>query len=164
MARRGSRLVVINSYKNVIDTIGGLVGAVVSNTDVAIAVQPGSLVTTGNQVPIGGKITSIYYSIYAKMTDVDVIGLMDMYWWKNQAGQLTAPVPGNTGISEGKRYIFHEEKGLSGDDGSTPMVVKGVIKIPSRYQRFGNGDELQFRIVSGNSGFFCAKHIYRVIY
>ncbi len=163
---RGRMRAVINSFKNVIDTSGSLTGASVSVTILAVAVQPGNLDTLSNQVPIGGKISAIYYSLYIFSDATEVQNsLVDIYWWKRQEGSLSIPIPGAVGISQSKRWVFHEEKGLSGNRTTgTPMVIKGVLKIPKPYQRFGNGDELQMRILAPIAGFFCAKHIYRVVY
>ncbi len=164
MARGRGMRAVVNSYKNVIDTSGGLSAATVSLTVVGVAVAPGTLVTTSNQIPIGGRVTSIYYSLYIYSDAIETTSpLVDIFWWKRVADSDTIPVPGQTGTSINKRWIFHEEKGLSGNRTTgMPMVIKGVIKIPRAYQRFANGDDFEMRILSPVAGFFCAKHIYRV--
>ncbi len=161
--RRGIRPVV-NSYKNVIDTSGGLTAATVSVTAVATATQPGALTTVSNLVPIGGRMSAVYYSLYIYSDAIESTSpLIDIYWWKRVAGTDTIPIPGSTGTNENKKWIFHEEKGLAGNRTTgMPMIIKGVIKIPPRYQRFANGDDFEMRILAPVAGFFCAKHIYRV--
>lgn len=162
MARRPRA--VLNSYKNVIDTSGSLTGGTTSTTTVALVVQTANLNQNLNEVPVGGRLTSIFYSIYIFSGTTGVPAIVDMYWWKDIGSQLTPPTPGNTGANDLKRLVFHEEKGLAANAGGTPMVAKGVIKIPKSYQRFGLGDAFQFKLLSTVTGTFCAKHIYRVNY
>jgi len=74
------------------------------------------------------------------------------------------PEPGATGGHDNRRWIMHEEKGLAPDvaDGGTPMVFKGVLKIPKGRQRMGADDQLTVRILSEfYAGFFCLKCIYK---
>jgi len=164
--RSAMRLRPVNSYKNVVDTNGSLSGGTVSITPIAVSVNLAVTVATNNHVPVGGRISAIYYSLYlfSDATSIQDI-LMDIFWWKKQADIITSPTPGQTGVSESKRWIFHEEKGLAGNRTTgTPMVVKGVLKIPKPYQRFGIDDKLEMRILAPINGLFCSKHIYRVFF
>ncbi len=164
--RGALRLRPVNSYKNVVDTAGSLAAASVSVTTIAVAVNLGVQVSTSNHVPVGGRISAIYYSLYLASDALETIStLMDIYWWKKQADILTPPTPGGTGASESKRWVFHEEKGLAGNRTTgSMMVVKGVLKIPKSYQRFGIDDKVEMRIFAPVNGLFCSKHIYRVFY
>ncbi len=172
MARRMGRalsLRPVNSFKRVIDTSGALTGASVSVTSVATASTTTSTDPTGSTgVPIGGRLSAIFYSLYVYSDATEIqIPLIDVYWAKWPSSAVTEPVPGNTDISDVKRYIIHEEKGLAGNRTTgQAMVVKGVLKIPKVWQRWALGESLEMRIVTstGVDGFFCAKHIYRVIY
>ncbi len=171
MARgRVSKFTGRDSYKVVQDTEGGLVGGSVSTTDVAIAAELLDFDQRGNEVPIGGKVSAIFYSVYVMVKITSGTPLIDMYWWKNVANNLTPiPTPGNTGVSDFKSWIIHEEKGLASgnEEGGIPMIVKGVLRIPPKMQRFALNDRIQFKLqvtTPGQNGNFCAKHIYKVIY
>ncbi len=164
--RNAMRLRPVNSYKNVVDTNGSLAAATVSVTPIAVSVNLAVTVATNNHVPVGGRISAIYYSLYLFSNATEIQdSLMDIYWWKKQADITTPPTPGQTGASESKRWVIHEEKGLAGNRTTgTPMVVKGVLKIPKPYQRFGIDDKLEMRILAPIAGLFCSKHIYRVFF
>ncbi len=154
----------VQTYKNVIDTSGAITAASVSTTDVAIAVETNGLDQKSNEVPIGGRISAMFVTLYV-FSDTTESGnpLVDVYWWKNPANALTAPTPGNTGASNYKRFIFHEEKGLAGNRTTgSPMIFKGVLKIPRQLQRFSLGDKVQVLVLSPTAGRFCLKTIYRV--
>lgn len=165
MARVG-KFVGRNSYKNVIDTSGSLAPASVSVTTVGVAVDSGSVSQTSNDIPIGAKLSAIFYTIYVYSDSTSSQDPhIDMYWYKRPPQLGTNPTPGNVGSSDLKRYVIHEEKGLAGNRTTgMPMIIKGVLRIPKALARFALGDELQFRILAPIPGFFCSKHIYRVIY
>ncbi len=165
--RRAMSLRPVNSFKRIIDTSGGLTAGAVSTTTVAAASSSTSGDPTGStDVPIGGHLSAIFYSVYVYTDATEAQdATVDMYWWKNPAGALSAPTAGNTDISNAKRWIFHEEKGLAGNRTTgTPMIIKGVMKLPGRMNRFGLGDQVELRIKSISAGFFCAKHIFKIIY
>jgi len=168
MARYRSRALAIrpvNSTKNIVDTEGALVSGLNSVTDVAVGVEVQNYSATSNEVPRGGKISWIFYSVYIFNDTTVSVPLVHLYWWKNIGGVSTLPTAGNTGVSDLKRFIFHEEKGLAGpQSGGTPMIIKGVLKIPPSKQKFGLNDKIQLVINSAEGGDFCAKHIYKVFY
>lgn len=155
-----------NTYKNVIDSSGGLASGTASVTDIAVAVESLNLDQDSNEVPIGGKLSAIFYSLYVFADTTASVPIVDVFWWKNTANQFTQPTPGNTGVDQNKSKVFHEEKGLAGPkDTGVPMVIKGVLRIPPVLQRFGLADRIQMVLESQNvAGDFCAKHIYKVIY
>ncbi len=165
--RRALAIRPVNSTKNIIDTEGALVATTNSVTDVAVGVEVQNYSSTSNEVPRGGRVTSFYYSVFVfANNEASSDNVVDMYWWKNVGGVSTLPTAGNTGTSDLKRFIIHEEKGLAGDlgNGGLPMVVKGVIKVPPSKQKFGLNDKLQLVINSNINGKFCAKQIYKVFY
>ena len=154
----------INSVKHVIDTSGSLVMNVNSTNPVATAVVAPT--SSGlDQVPIGCTISSVFISLYVLGSSGSGSGLIDWYIRKNPGGTQTGgdqPIPGSTGSSALRRFIFHEEKGLAATQDGTPMVFKGVIKIPPRFRRMGEDDELQVVIRSSVADLeFCFKAIYK---
>ncbi len=167
MTRRGNALRPVNSYKNVIDTEGGLTAGINSVTDVVAAVEIQALDQTANQVPVGAKISAIFYTLYVFTDGTEATtNVANVYWWKKPSPGLSVPSPGVTTVSENKNMIFHEEKGLGGNrTNGTPMVVKGVLKLPKSMSRFSVNSKLQMVLQIPNvSGTFCSKHIYKVFY
>ncbi len=164
---RALRLRPVNSTKNILDTEGGMVAGLNAVTDVAVGVEVQNYSATSNEVPRGGKVSWVYYSVYVFTDDSGAAApIVNMYWWKNVGGVSTLPTTGNTGTSDLKRFIIHEEKGLAGNkNDGVPMVVKGVLKIPPSKQKFGLNDKIQLVINNESAnGDFCAKHIYKVFY
>ncbi len=74
------------------------------------------------------------------------------------------PTPGATGAHKNKRFIFHEEKGLTGGGDASlagvPMVFKGVIGIPKKWQRVGQDDTIQLCARANFATKFCLKTVY----
>ncbi len=163
---RFSRLHPVNSVKKVVDASGALaIGAVSINTLANVA--PTAWVDAANvDVPEGCHINSIYISLFMYLDEsVGVVTpLLEWFICKNPGSNLTFPAPGATGGNDNRRWVLHEEKGLASDVGSggTPMVFKGVIRIPRGKSRMGMDDQIQLRIVSPNhQAWFCLKAIYK---
>ncbi len=166
--RRGLGIRPVNSVKRIIDTTGSLTGGAVSVTTLAgVDTNQTQFDPTGSSAfPVGGHPSAIFYSLYIYTDATEVQSpLVDVYWWKNPAGSLTAPIAGATDLSAAKKFIIHEEKGLAGNRTTgMPMIVKGVLKMPPGMKRFALGDQFELRIKSITNGFFCAKHIFRIFY
>ncbi len=165
--RRGLALRPINSIKKVIDSVGATVASTVSTTVLADATDGTAWVDAGNtSVPQGCHIKSIFISIYIQLDESIGVSnpIIDLYIAKSPGDDLTFPEPGATGGDDNRRWIIHEEKGLSSDiaQGGLPMIFKGVIKIPRKMQRMGRNDALFLKILTENhKAFFCVKCIYK---
>ncbi len=157
----------INSVKKVIDASGGLAASTPAVVAIADATGGAAWIDAGDtSVAIGCTISSIYLSvfIYLDSNTVTDVPVLDWYIHKNPGNNLSMPEPGATGGNDNRRWIMHEEKGLATDvnNGGTPMIFKGVIRIPKGRQRMGNDDNISVRILSENYiGFFCVKAIYK---
>ncbi len=161
MARRNLGNI-INSVKNVIDTSGALVDGTASINILAKGVDAPAL-SVVSDVKRGCIIKNFYLSVFVFSTaDGTAAPVVDWYIIKNVAGEITLPGPEATGVSDVKRFIFHEEKGLAANTSGTPMVFKGVVRVPKHMQRMGSDDQftLVLKIV-GEAGFFCIKAIYK---
>ncbi len=95
-----------------------------------------------------------------------ISGLVDWCIWKNPRSQVIAanrPQPGNVGINPVRNMVFHEEKGIVATSDGTPMVFKGVLKIPRHMQRVASNDTYEIRLFSpaGVTSQFCVKVIYK---
>ncbi len=153
----------VNSLKHVVDISGALVSGTVSVSPILTATtarDPANPVT----VAVGSKVTSMYVSVFVLGSAGSDSGLVDWYLWRNARGQTVSgntPDPGNTGISDVRNFIIHEEKGLAATQDGTPMVFKGVIKIPRHMQRVALNDQWQIRLLSDFAADFCIKVIYK---
>ncbi len=163
---RFSRLRPVNSIKKVVDASGALVASTVSSVVIADVGTTAWVDAADNNVPQGCTISSIFLSIFMQL-DASVgaaVPLLEWFFAKNPGTNITLPEPGSTGGDQNRRWILHEEKGLGNDvsNGGTPMVFKGVLKIPPRMRRMGADDSLQLRLLSENhAALFCVKAIYK---
>ncbi len=129
-----------------------------------------------NGVSKNSKIFSVYLSIFAISEGGEVateVPLFDWYLMKDpgtvmQTSGFTAtgmPTPGATGTHQNKRFILHEEKGLTGGGDASlsgvPMVFKGVLKIPPGMQTMRVNDRLTINCRANFATKFCGKAIYK---
>ncbi len=165
--RRGNSLRPVNSIKHIIDT-EGVWTDVTSLSPIAVAV-PNVDTTTfkPGDIRVGATVNGFFLSIFAiGSTGAPVAGSINWYLIKVHGGaQINAlPVPGQTGTSDIRNQIIHEEKGIPGSGDGTPMVFKGVIAIPRGMRRMREGDQWTIGAVSsvaGNDVNFCIKAIYK---
>ncbi len=135
-----------------------------SVTTIAQGVRALSTPINPVECEVGSNIGAIYLSVYILGDSGSNSGLVDWYIWKEPGDIVTTanePVPGNTGISVLRRFIFHEAKGLFATQDGTPMVEKIVVRIPPRYRRMGDNDKFVVKILSPTTGEFCIKAIYK---
>ncbi len=157
----------INTIKHVVDSEGGLSGGAKSVTNIvtSAAQRPDPFVP--GTVAFGSRINAFFLSIFILgATGTTPVGSINWYIIKLHSGQA-APLPGQTGASEVRNQIFHEEKGLSASGDGTPMVFKGVIVVPRGMRRVREGDTFSIQIQSQdttNDAQFCVKAIYKEIY
>ncbi len=174
--RRGNRLQVINSTKNIAENSSILPATTNTILDTNINAVQDAVQSVDAQVERNSKITSLFLSCFFYSEGGEVaneVPLVDWYIIKDQGGRMATagfvadglPTPGITGVHENKRYIFHTEKGLAGGGDASlsgvPMVFKGVIRIPKGFQHFKLGDQMH---VIGRSNFatkFCVQSIYK---
>ncbi len=164
---RFSRLHPVNSVKKVIDSSGKTTAAANSDTVVANVSALAWVDGADANVPQGCTISSVFLSLFIWIDEstASATPIVDFFIAKNPGSNLTLPTPGATGGNDNRRWVLHEEKGLSNDitaTGGTPMVFKGVIKIPPRLRRMGADDQLVVRINTANhAAYFCIKCIYK---
>ncbi len=155
------------SIKKVIDSSGKTVIATASTTVLAAATDGTAWVDAADDsVPQGSSIKSIFLSVFVAIDESTQAAtpLIDWYVGKDPGGDLTFPNPGATGGADNRRWIIHEEKGLTADVGGSgmPMIFKGVLKIPRKMQRFGRNDKLFIKLFTTNHvAYFCIKCIYK---
>ncbi len=102
-------------------------------------------------VQTGSTVNGIFLTVEVVNTGVAGV-LANCYFliMKNPGGNLTIPGANQVGISDNKRYVFHQEMVmLQMVDNSNPRTLfKGVVVIPKGYRRMGPNDEVVIRIFS----------------
>ncbi len=163
--RRRGGSVSVHSVKHVLDSGGGLTD-VTSSVPISQVVNARAAVFDPVEVVLGETIKYIFLIInIIGATGAGVTGPVDWYIAKQRSGQSVGvfPDPGNTGQSNLRNQIFHEEKGVPGSADGTPHVFKGVIKVPPIYQRQRDSDQfvIRLKMSTGDTGVFCVKAIYK---
>ncbi len=161
---RRSSMQPVNSIKHIIDTSGGLTSANSVN-EIAKGVPAQDPVNFApNEVIFGSKINAFFLSIFViGDSSAALSGPIDWYLIKKEAGQTSVLTPGNTGTSNFRNQIIHEEKGISGSGDGTPMVFKGVIVIPRGMRRMREGSlwQIVLKCNGADTCNFCIKAIYK---
>ncbi len=168
MARRFNRsLHPVNSIKHILDSQGVLASGNQSATPIIVAV-PNVDTTTfkPGDVRVGSHVNGIYLSVFMLgASGGGLSGSLNWLMYKEHEGQAAqAPDPANAGVSMIRNQIIHQEKGLAGSADGTPMVFKGVIKIPKSMRRMREGDTWFIRFVNTdavNDANFCLQTIYK---
>ncbi len=139
-------------------TFLGVAAAVVTIVNIAITVNTYAGLVT--DVPIGAKVSSIYYFI--QVQPQAAAGVVDFFISK-RPNNVVLPVPGATGGDVNRKFIFHEEKGTPGvfNNGSPPSTFRGVVRIPKGRQRFAEGDNVSVRLRCSTAYDACVKAIYK---
>ncbi len=161
--RRTGMRPVINSIKNEINSVQGVVAATNLVLEIAKAVD-NRVTANATEVNNGSVIKAIwvefwYYGLSASNTN----DIFDAYIIKNPGNNLTNPNPGTVGTSNEKKFVIKEWKGLTGNKslGGSPYWFRGWVKLPRRYWRMGT-DDIWFLVVrSPTTGNFCSKFIYK---
>ncbi len=128
-----------------------------------------------DNIPRGATVNGMYLSLFFISEGGEIaneLPLVDWYVLKDNGGNFgttfdagNLPTPGNTGVHENKRFIFHEEKGFTGGGdvslSGVPMVFKGVIRFPRTFKRFRSGDLIRICARTNFATKFCAKAVYK---
>ncbi len=165
---RGSRLgTQIHSIKHVIDSEGVLAAATNSDNIIQSTVVTRTDPFVPTQCEVGEILNGFFISIFViGDTGAPVNGSINWYIAKRRSGQNLVTDfldPGNTGTSDVRNQIFHEEKGLVGSGDGTAMAFKGVIVVPKNMRRIRQGDQffIKIRANGTDSAQFCLKAIYK---
>ncbi len=130
---------------------------------------------TVDEVTTGSKVSSFYHSSFyiaeggELATEVPLVDWYIIYNPGNVFGvtfdTANLPTPGATGGHVNKRFIIHEEKGLTGGGelslAGIPMVFKGVLKLPRGRQRIAVSDTWLLCVRANFATKGCSKFIYK---
>jgi len=164
--RRGGRLSVVVSNKEVVDAATLLVVAGVT-TDITVATAVNNYTGTVGTCPLGAKIRGFYLETSYNLSQ-NIVGRADWFICKPEGGRATVdfPIPGSTGGHQLRKRIFHERKGvLDGGPGTNigGQTAKAVefVAIPRFLQRMGENDKWVIRVGASTAYSFCMKCIYK---
>ncbi len=143
--RNRSRLgTIVQSFKHVIDAEYTLTAGGKSVIPIGDVVNSRAAATNPLENIVGETVNGIFLSIFIiGSTGAPVNASQNWYIAKARSGQdITAdfPNPGETGVSDVRNQIFHEEKGMVGSGDGTAMAFKGVVVIPKAMRRMREGD------------------------
>lgn len=161
----------LQKYKHVVD-------ATFLNVNANLAVQTAT-VALGSDNPAIAASTSVQArarvkAIYVEITFLNTgnaIGAdqqFDWYFIFNPQAGFATPAGNNVGIQNIKNYVFKQGLGhTQSSANTTPYSVRGLIKIPTKFQRYMNADILQFvwstRKNNGNTDQCSLKVIYKEV-
>ncbi len=169
--RSALRVRPVNSIKHVVDTATSVVLAVTSVVPIIEAVDA-PVLSNVQQIEGGSVINAIYLRCEVLGTGV-YAGVPRVYFTvqKNPGGNLAFVQPNSVGGSDNKKFVIHQEMTMihnAGADGAgfPRTMFQGVVKIPSRYRRFGVRDTMIVAFQNGSgetSGIanVCVQAIYK---
>ncbi len=121
-------------------------------------------VTAANEVGIGHKVKYVFIEMNIS---AETITNPKVVHWTINFNPAGAAIIGNplTYNPAGKKYIIHRGMEMLPKDVATVFKRVFVVKIPPKYQRIGDGDdlELQLRCSSTEAINFCGFAIYKEI-
>ncbi len=173
--RMGLNLRPVNSKKHIVEFSGILAAG--ASTVIHNIVEDVDTYTLAdaNGVPTGSKVNGIFHSSFYINEGGELaneVPLVDWYIIHNPGGAFgttfdasNLPTPGATGVHKNKRFIIHTEKGLTGGGDASlsgvPMIFKGVIAIPRKWRRIGDGDFLTLCAKAQFNTKVCTQSIYK---
>ncbi len=111
-----------------------------------------------SEVLTGSVVRSLFITVEGVTTESSGGKTPNFYliFYKNPGGNLTMPNGNAVGVSDNKRFVFHQEMVMLQGDASTNgvprNVFKGVLKIPKTYQRMGPKDEISLQYFIPSTG------------
>lgn len=165
--RRGRRfnpgLHPVNRVKHVIDQQNAA-AAGVTNTESLINTVDAPVLAQSVQVETASKVHGIYLHVEVVGTSSAALSNVYLSVFKNPGNNLVIPAPNVVGISNNKKYVFHQEMLMvQKQTGSNPRTLfNGVIVIPKAYQRNGPADRIGMKILApGISIDYCLQCHYK---
>ncbi len=161
--RSNLRLRPINRIKHVFDEQGGVAAGSGVNVFPLITVDA-PVITNPQQVETGSTTNGIFLTIEVNATSSAALANVYMYIAKNPGNNLSLPEANAVGISDTKRFVFHQEMVmLQQVTNSNPRTLfKGVIGIPKHFRRNAPADRYNIRIFTpGVAINYCVQAHYK---
>ncbi len=162
---RSGSLRPVNRIKHVIDRQSALTAGSGENTVLVLSTDTPTLAVS-NTCETGSKVNGLFLIVEATRvgTTSDILANVYMHIAKNPGGNLTMPAANAVGISDNKKYVFHQEMVmLQGTNAGNPRTLfKGVIAVPKLYRRNGPNDEIVLNVfVPGVAINYCVQAHYK---
>ncbi len=163
----------VNSLKHVIDTATSAVPGGITSVIILAEVEDAPLASNPVQIRIGSIINAIYLRVEVLATGSSVaVPRIYLAIQKNPGNEHPNANPSSIGDSDLRKFIIHQEMTMVGEGTDNPIprtMFQGVIKIPSRYRRFGVNDRLtaNFALDDGETTHIvnaCVQCIYKEFY
>ncbi len=141
--RSGFGLRPVKSTKNVV-YVENSTGTTQVNLVISNAIDT-PVIGTNNAVARSCTIKAVWLSIdVCGLAATGVLQTTSFYLMQNVGANLTPPVPRTEGTSNEKRFIFKSWNAMTmrNQDGNVPYHWEGWIKVPKRYQRQAQDDQL----------------------
>jgi len=163
--RRSSRMSLhpVNRIKHVIDSQFATAIGTQANLDLAATTDTPTLAVR-ESVETGSKINGIYLKVEISPTSEGSLANAYIFLYKNVGGNTTAPQANAVGLSDNKRFVFHQEMVMNGDSvNKNPRTVfNGVIAIPRGYRANRPNDLLQlYFLTPGITANWCVQSHYK---
>ncbi len=162
-SNRGSSLRPINRIKHVVDRQSAVAAGTGESTFLVNTTDTPQLSDSdGNET--GSRVNALYLHLEAVATSSGALSNFYMYVAKNPGANLTLPEANVVGISDNKKYVFHQEMIMfQKQTGSNPRTVfNGVIMIPKLYRRNGPKDQIILEVLApGVSADYCFQCHYK---
>ncbi len=161
--RTNLRLRPINRIKHVVDRQSAITAGSTEITNLANSVDAPVLGNT-SEVQTGSTVNGFF--LIVELYKTGGAGLSNAYLTigKNPGGNVTLPAPNAVGVSDNKRFIFHQEMVMlqNANNGNPRTLFKGVIAIPRGYRRFAPDDRLQLEVSSPGANIdYCVQCHYK---
>ncbi len=103
----------------------------------------------------GSTVNAFYLKVECNATTSAALPNIYMFCFKNPGSTFTAPQGNAIGVSDLKKYVFHQEMVmLQQQDNSNPRTLfNGVIMIPRGYRRNGPDDNISILFLAPGVNF-----------
>ncbi len=165
--RRAIRLRPVHSIKHVVDSSATV--PINTNTPVTLVkAVDNPIFGNTEEVATASIVKAIYLRVEVASNQVMSAGAIPNVYiaiLKDPGADLTLPSPNAIGVYDLRKFIIHQEMVMIeniGQGGNPRVLFQGVIKIPRRYQRFGQNDVLRMLYLSpAMATALCLQCIYK---
>ncbi len=152
MARYRRSLRPVNRIKHVVDS-QATVAANVNHPITIAGATDTPVLGSVTGVETGSTINGIFLVVNAVSNEPTVASATPNFYFmisKNPGGNVTMPAPNAVGVSDNKRFVFHQEMTMIENNGvssNSKTIFKGVIVIPKAYRRMAPNDTITINMI-----------------
>lgn len=161
----------LQKYKHIVDgTFLNVNGFLAVQSTIVATGTDNPVIASANNVQARARIRALWMELtFTNSSNAPgSVQTFDWYLIFNPQGNFVLAAGNNIGIQNYKNYVFKMGTiTVPASASVAPAKVVGLVKIPSKYQRFMNGDIIQFafssRLNSGNTDIVNVKFIYKEV-